>query len=390
MKVLHITPSYKPAFKYGGPTVSVSRLCEELAKAGAEVDVFTTTANGKAELPVQPGEMKVIEGVQVTYFKRLTGDHTHFSPALLHALWKHGEGYDIIHIHSWWNLVSVFTVLICGLRGWRPCLAPRGMLSAYSFQHENSIKKILIHRLLGKYLLSRTVLHATTALEVNDCQKVIPHWQHILLPNIVKLTDEWIPESSASNEAAFKLIFLSRVDPKKGLELLFDALNQVVFPFQLHIYGNQEDAYEEQLQQLVNQTQVGEQIYWHGWIEGESKFVKLADADLFVLTSHNENFANVVLESLSVNTPVLLSNQVGLADYVQQKKLGWVCSLAVDDIIAKLNMAYASLKENRNSSCASAEVVTADFHPSTLAHQYLQEYYAFKSEKTNAYQTQGL
>jgi glycogen synthase len=60
MKILHIIASYKPAYVYGGPVMSVSMLAEQLALAGNQVDVYTTTANGKTELPVKTGHQVVL------------------------------------------------------------------------------------------------------------------------------------------------------------------------------------------------------------------------------------------------------------------------------------------------------------------------------------------
>ena len=101
MKILHITASYKPSFIYGGPIYSVSALCEALVKSKVRslmynsthpllynLEVITTLANGKEELPYPSGELKIIEGVPVRYFKRWTKDHSHFSSALLWHLWK--------------------------------------------------------------------------------------------------------------------------------------------------------------------------------------------------------------------------------------------------------------------------------------------------------------
>jgi hypothetical protein len=101
LKILHITASYKPAFIYGGPIYSVGTLCEALVKSAdrslksespplliSNLEVITTLANGKEELPYPSGALKIVEGVPVRYFKRLTKDHSHFSPALLWHLWK--------------------------------------------------------------------------------------------------------------------------------------------------------------------------------------------------------------------------------------------------------------------------------------------------------------
>lgn len=379
MKVLHISPSYKPAFIYGGPTVSVSRLCEELVKSGAYVSVYTTTANGKDELAVTAGEEVELEGVSVTYFGRLTGDHTHFSPALLWSLWKNGHDFDLIHIHAWWNLVSVFSLLLCRFKGWKTVLAPRGMLSQYAFEHENSLKKKLIHQTIGKYLLPYSVLHATTPLEVRDCHQIIPCWKYVILPNIIKLPEEKYSDTleKKKKDKVLDLIFLSRVDPKKGLELLFSALVRVSFKFRLHIYGNREDTYEQALRTLSSDLKLDKHIYWHGWIEGEDKFKALAGADLFVLTSYNENFANVVLESLSVGTPVLLSDKVGLADYVDQNKLGWVCKLDSQNVADELHLAGHEIKLKK--SIVNKNQVLKDFDPNLIAIRYLKTYYQLKT-----------
>ncbi|NNU34836.1 glycosyltransferase [Mucilaginibacter sp. S1162] len=112
MKILQINASYKPAYIYGGPTMSVAKLSEQLVNAGNEVTVFTTTANGKYELAIDPNKSILVDGVSVTYFKRITKDHSHLSPGLLLNLWRNVRKFDIIHIHAWWNLVSVFSAFI--------------------------------------------------------------------------------------------------------------------------------------------------------------------------------------------------------------------------------------------------------------------------------------
>ena len=90
LKVLQICAAYKPAFIYGGPTMSLAILNEQLIRAGITTEVYVTTANGKTELPVLAGATMVIDGVPVTYFKRITKDHSHFSPSLLKRLVENG------------------------------------------------------------------------------------------------------------------------------------------------------------------------------------------------------------------------------------------------------------------------------------------------------------
>src|SRR5215217_7413920 len=155
MKILHIIPAYKPAYGYGGPTESVSRLCEGLAASGHSVDVYTTTANGEKELDVPAGTAINVDGVNVTYFKRITGDHTHISPSLWLELKKCGKSYDVIHLHSWWNILIVVAARIALMSKAKVVVAPRGMLSEYIFTTGKSAYKKLIHATIGRSTLKK-------------------------------------------------------------------------------------------------------------------------------------------------------------------------------------------------------------------------------------------
>jgi hypothetical protein len=100
LKILQITASYKPAYIYGGPIMSVSMLAEQLVLGNIAVDVITTNANGYQNLPVKVNTPVLLDGVNTIYFNRITKDHTQFSPALLIHLWRKARQYDIIHIQA--------------------------------------------------------------------------------------------------------------------------------------------------------------------------------------------------------------------------------------------------------------------------------------------------
>jgi glycosyltransferase involved in cell wall biosynthesis len=375
MRLLQVTPSYKPAFGYGGTIVSVGLLCETLVTEGCPVLVITTTANGKTELPTHKQTPVLVNGVPVLYFPRWTKDHSHFSPALLRYLWQQVRQYDVVHIHSWWNLVAMLSVLVCLLRGVRPVLSPRGMLSNFTIKKGF---KPLFHATFGKWLLSKTYLHATANQEREECLAFIPNWQNAVLPNILELP----PLNGVSREdKTFHLLFLSRIHEKKGIDVLLKALPQLPFDWRLTIVGDGEPNYIEQLKkqaaslglQSSNGTDV-KRINWMGWVKPEDRFKVFEQANLFVLPSHNENFANVVIESLSVGTPVLVSQYVGLSDYVLEKKMGWVCDTTVKSLQAKLTEAYYQKAERHRITSNSSNQIRADFAPATLAAQYVNMY----------------
>lgn len=392
MKILQINASYKPAYIYGGPTMSVGKLCEEVGGRKSEdggfnsaqpdnrtslnvsqLEVYTTLANGTEELNHPSGVIQLVEGVPVRYFKRCTKDHSHFSPALLWCLWKNVKTFDVVHIHAWWNLVSVLSCWIAVIRGVPVVLTPRGTLSPYSFINKNNRIKSIFHFLLGKPILQKVHFHLTSEKELLDTQKLIKGKSFQVIPNFVQLSEN-LPEHISFETKTLELIFLSRIEHKKGLELLFDSLSALSIPFHLSIAGSGEEDYVKSLKLQAEGLKIKPYITWIGQVNPEDKFKLLAQHHLLVLPSYDENFANVVIESLSVGTPVLLSEQVGLSDYIKQKQLGLVCDRKHQDFrnaIIELGNNRALLAE---ISKRSSSQIKKDFNANLLRNQYLELY----------------
>jgi glycosyltransferase involved in cell wall biosynthesis len=381
MKILHIVPSYKPAYIYGGPIESVARLCEGLVAAGHAVHVYTTTANGTSELDVEPNSTTNVDGVQVTYFKRITKDPTHISPALWKQLYITANEYDVIHIHSWWNILVMVAAKICLLKGANVIVAPRGMLSHYIFNSGSSKAKKLIHGLFGSKLLQKCYFHATAEAEYMECKLLIPNWKGFVLPNIIALPDA--PIIHRPNKV-FTLVFLSRVHPKKGLELLFKAISQLQFDVVLKIAGDGEEEYIAQLKQLALQLNIGNKVQWLGWKKREEKFDELMQADLFVLVSLNENFANVVVEALHMGTAVLVSEDVALASFVKKQDVGFVSTLQIESIIENLTAAHTQTEKLERIRRHGRKIIEDNFSEPVLIKEYVEKYVRLKDNQLGA------
>ncbi len=378
MKMLHVTPSYKPAYVYGGPIESIARLCEGLAAAGHTVDVFTTTANGNEELDIPTGKQIDVSGVKVIYFNRVTKDHTHVSPKLWNYLRRNCKNYDVVHIHSWWNILVVVAALICHNRKAKIVISPRGMLSDYIMKNSNGAAKKYLHVFVGKRALSKSYFHATAESEYKECTQLIPGWKGFTLPNILSLPDLEIVKTD--NEI-FTLIFLSRVHPKKGLELLFEAIQNFPFKILLRIVGSGEESYSKELKAKAEKLNITDKIEWVGWKNRDEKFVDLMRADLFVLTSFNENFANVVIESLHVGTPVLISEQVGLSSFVRRENLGWVSSLNVESIKTNLIRAFNDVNKRKNINEIGRTKIQQSFSEKVLIQKYVENYQSIANQE---------
>lgn len=371
MRILIIVPSYKPAFVYGGPIRSVGATCEALVNIGHEVSVYTTNANGRTNLNVETDKETLIDGVKVFYFKRKTKDHSNFTPSLLTKLYQTVLDFDIVHIHSWWNAVTIPSALICFFKGVRPLLSPRGSITSYTFSYRNSLPKKVFHKLGGKTILRNCSFHVTSKTEEEELRNLIgEHISIYTLPNILELPTRICGQYVPAEE--FRLIFLSRIDPKKNLELLFRVLRKVKdFPVSLTILGEGDEAY---VSKLKKESADIHNIYWKGNVDGEEKFKLLAEADLFVLPSFTENYANVVFEALCQGTPVLLSNDVGAKDYVAKHELGWVLGRDDDTWGEALRTIWRSNDLREDIRRRAPGCISRDFSASKQALEYATMY----------------
>ena len=374
MKIIHITPSYKPAYIYGGPIVSVSSLCESLADANIEICVLTTTANGKNRLK-QSELSKTVDGVTIMYFRSING-HRHFSLSLLWRLNQELNAKNkVLHIHSWWNFTAILACLLATMRDTKIILSPRGMLTRYSLQNRNRIIKMLFHKLLGEKLLRKCTIHATSEKEKQDLQELLPAKKITVIANIIKLPPFSKGPLKIRNRVKFNMIFLSRIEQKKGLELLFEALAKLKFRWKLTIAGTGESNYINALKNLASQLQIENHIHWPGFLNHTDKFIALKTHDLLVLFSYNENFGNVILESLHAGTAVAISTETGLSDFVKQNDLGWTCRLEPDCITAALSDAHQNSCKRKRINETGPGLVKHHFNIKTLVGQYLDLYH---------------
>ena len=366
--------------------MSVSKLTEQLVQNGINTEVYTTTANGATELNIKPGSRTMVDGVSVTYFRRITKGNSHLSISLLFSLWKalHKKRLSIkptiIHIHAWWNLVSVGSAIVALALSKHVILSPRGTLSNYSFNNRNSTIKNIFHRVVGEALLKRCYFHVTSEKEKQDILKIIQPKSITIIPNFVNLGSVLNPlktedcQQNTETLLPFKLLFLSRIEEKKGLETLFRALKHLNIPYHLTIGGTGKLDYILMLKSLADDLNLSDKITWIGLQHHDEKFFSLREHDLMVLPSHDESFANVVIESLSVGTPVLVSSKVGLANYVLENELGWVYSDSDLNLFAAIRDAYTASKKRSQIRIQAPDIIKADYANEKLIEYYLKMY----------------
>ena len=136
------------------------------------------------------------------------------------------------------------------------------------------------------------------------------------------------------------IVFLSRLDHKKGLDRLLSAISALAIErdnFAVVIAGSGEREYEAQVHDLVLAHGLQEKVIFTGFVQGQDKTDLLRDADVFVLPSYDENFGLAVIEAMAVGVPVVISNNVGIHHAVTEYGAGVVTACESGEITHALN-----------------------------------------------------
>jgi glycosyltransferase involved in cell wall biosynthesis len=133
----------------------------------------------------------------------------------------------------------------------------------------------------------------------------------------------------------FMYLFLSRIDAKKGVDLLITAFSnsrRICPEAVLVIAGDGPPELVAALRQQAAQLGLSNAIVWGGFLQGQEKWEALTDADAFVLASHSENFGVAVVEAMALGVPVIISDQVGICSAVQNAGAGIVTECNAEDL----------------------------------------------------------
>ena len=331
LRVLHVIGSTAP--RYGGPSVAVRRMAAGLHARGAHVAVASTNADGpSASLDVPLGRPVVEGGVEYWHFARTMPGEWKLSLPLTRWLFAHARDYDVVHVHA----AFTYTTFAGCRAAWRAgvpyVLRPLGTLDPWSLG-QRSWKKRPYYALVERAHLERAAaVHVTAESEAAAIARLGFAGKTAVIPNGVDLPDAPLAER-APHEGPLRLIFLSRLHPKKELPLIFRAVRQVTdagVPVRLTVAGTGEPAYEAELRTRVHELALKDVVSFVGHVEGAAKWAAFADADVYLLPSRQENFGIAVAEALAAGLPVIVSDQVAIAGDVAAAGAGEMIPVDAD------------------------------------------------------------
>lgn len=353
MRILHVSPTYLPATRYGGPIYAVHGLARAQAARGDDVHVFATNVDGGGVTPTPLGSPVDIDGVQVWYFPCGLGRRIFRAPRMADELNACVRDFDVVHAHSAF-LWPASAAARAARRENKPFLfSPRGMLTPELVCARSRFAKSLWINVIGKDLMSRaSAIHVTSDVERDGVERLRLKAQMFgVVPNGVDPPPH-LPPLDVSRPF---VLSLGRISWKKGLDRLIEAF-AYVSDADLVIAGNDEERLTPRLKALAGRLGLSARVRFVGPVAGDAKWRLLRAASAFALASHSENFANAVLEAMICGVPVVVTPQVGLAATVESNGAG----LVVDRDPAIFGAAIASLLADagkRAAMGAAAEAV---------------------------------
>lgn len=338
MRVLHVIPSIGPL--RGGPSVAMGMIARALRDGGVAVDVATTNDNDSELLHVPIGEPVDEAGVRYWYFARTTHPYT-TSAGLAAWLRVNVVNYDLVHAHALFSFSTSASAAAARRKAIPYIVRPLGTLARYGMRQHSLLKQLSWYTLERRLLKQAAAVHFTSEAERAEAER-LGQWRSAVVPLGV---DAPAPVDRVRLDAERPVyLFLSRLHPKKRVELLLQAfwlVRQSAPRARLIVAGTGEPAYLAQLQRLSDELGVAENVEWTGHVAGDAKLRLFEQAHAFVLPSVNENFGIAPVEALAAGVPVVLTRGVAIHREVESRQAG----IVVDDTVSDLAEGMLQLRD---------------------------------------------
>ncbi len=360
LRVLHVIASMSP--RHGGPTDAIVRIDPYLRGQGVEPLVASTRDDVETQLEVPEGLETDFLGMRGVFFQNRFQRPRRLrdfgcAPGLFRWLRDHVRRFDVVHVHALFSMATWRAMAIAHGAGIPYVVRPLGVLGRWPLRQGGWYKRLFL-RLFERRWVDRAAaieynsdieLHEAACLGLKAPAKVIP----LGFEPVAPVADAKILfcRQHGLDPGRLLVLFLSRIDPKKGIERLLEACAH--FPqgsFHLVIAGAGQPNYERHVRSRLNELGLAAKTVWAGFLQGGAKELAMRAADVFVLPSYSESFGIAVAEAMSAGCTVITTPEVPLSSLVVEQKAGWV----THDLDAALAEALQSPPHRTHASATSA------------------------------------
>jgi glycosyltransferase involved in cell wall biosynthesis len=318
LRILHVIGDLAPAS--GGPTKAGFEMARALVRRGHEVAIYTTDFGQPAGAPAE----QLRDGVQLRFFPLQAPRLWLASWPMRRALAQDLPGFDLLHLHSLY-LFHDWAAGNLARRIAKPYMVrPHGSLDPYIFRRHRLKKAIFDLWFQNRVLAGASAIHYTAEEEMHLAAPFVHGAPGVVIPNGLDPADYASLPAKGSFRARHPeigerriLLFLSRINFKKGLDILTGAVAHLVQTNMaredLHlVIAGPDGGYLGETRRFVAEAGIEARTTFTGMLTGQDKLAAFADACLFILPSYSENFGIAVVEAMACGVPVLISDKVNI------------------------------------------------------------------------------
>ena len=333
-----------------GTTHIVGPLAEEQARLGCDVSVFCVEKGLDSPLL---SDKRLVESC--CFRQSLPLNNPGVSVELARALRRRICEFDIVHVHAIWNFPTWWAMRTADRAGVPYVVAPQGSLDAWALRQNQWGKKLygsvtelpLLRRAAGFQALTEKEADQIRDFGIAVCSEVIPNG---IGESLLKLRRSPNPAYFGLPEDCRTLLFLSRVHPKKGLELVVAAAQHLCENQpELRVIvagGDAGSGYLREVEAECSRRGLSGMFVFLGEVEGGRKREILSSADAFILPSYSEGMPVAVLEALASGLPVVVSEECNLPE-VGEHGAGYIVPFDASRIAEAIQELFAMSETER-------------------------------------------
>ena len=384
MRVLHVLETLAPRF--GGPVTVLHALADVQQRAGHQVTIVTTNADYPRGTLRKAGWGTLAQGAVRVFYAPVQFTPLRVSLAMAQYLRRSLKDFDIAHVHGLYRFPPSYAAWLARRRGVPVIIRPHGSLDPFLYQQ--SSRSLLLKRLWERgldlpNLHGASAIHYTSEDERKRASFLKLHTPSFVVPNGL----DWTRFVTLPARGAFRarlgvgeaplVLFLSRINFKKGLDLLVPAFAKVRTRFPdavLAIVGPDNEGYGAKVRGWVAEHRLQDAVRFVDHLQGEAVLQAYVDADVFALPSYTENFGMVVAESLACATPVVISDQVNIHGEVAAAGAGLVTRCDAGEVAEAIGTLLADAPRRTAMGAAGRALVQRKWTWDVVAGQLTAEY----------------
>jgi len=352
MKLLHVICSVNP--ETGGPVEVILSAASVLEAQGCKQEIISLDSpldSWTRTVALPHHAMGIRNSRYLARRKKIPWLRYGYMPHFVPWLKENANRFDMIIVHGLWNYAALGSWRALAKGNTPYCVYAHGMLDPY-FNQADQLKTIA-KQILWWFSEGRLIANATSVLFAAEEERRLARvsfWPYRCKERVVAFGTRDAPGNGKMQAASFRsafpqlngkrfILFLSRIHPKKGCDLLIRAFFKAAshrLDLGLVIAGPDPAGCGKELRALAKELGIDGRIHWTGMLKGDLQWGAFRAAEAFVLPSHQENFGMAIAEAMVCGRPILTTNKVNIWRELQESGAGFIANDDLEGVTSLL------------------------------------------------------